>query len=102
MLAGGSAREAYGHFMKDRFNCGLQVEEGAATAGQSPQLVCARTPSRITGCWEGRVTMTVQWPDPTKISSNVFHQMDTARVSMVKTECAVPYDLEDSNKSLKG
>lgn len=102
MLAGGSARAAYGHFMKDRFNCGLQVEEGAATAGQSPQLVCARTPSRIAGCWEGRVTMTVQWPDPAKISSNVFHQMDTARVSTIKTECAIPNDLEDSNKSLKG
>ncbi|SDZ72122.1 hypothetical protein SAMN05518854_1231 [Variovorax sp. YR266] len=102
MLAGRSAREAYGHFMKDCFNCGLQVEEGAATAGQSPQLVCARTPSRIAGCWEGRVTMTVQWPDPAKISSNVFHQMDTARISTIKTECAIPNDLEDSNKSLKG
>lgn len=102
MLAGRSAREAYGHFMKDRFNCGLQGEEGAAMAGQSPQLVCARTPSKIAGCWEGRVTMTVEWPGSTSISSDVFHQMDTARVAMVKTECAMPYDLEDSSKSLKG
>jgi len=101
-LTGRPVREAYGHFMKDRFNCGLQVDEGAAKADQAPRLVCARTPSRIAGCQEGRVTMTVQWSDPATISSSVFRQMDTARVSMVETECAIPNDLEDSNGGLKG